>query len=268
LEFLSFFVEKGPLSLRDFLKCKLPLSGRGIKRVLDRGWVFLNEERIFKAGAWVFPGDKVEVLLADYGRDYEVLYKDDFLLAVSKPPFLLTNESKDSLEALLNEDGYRVRAIHRLDSETSGVTLFAKGEEVFEAFKELFKNRAIDKIYKVIAEGSVKEDLFKVDFPIEGREAITIFKVLKRAKIATYLEAKLLTGRKHQIRIHLLKKGYPVVGDKLYRKGKIEEEALRKVPRNMIHCEKISFRHPFTGEYVQIVSPLPQDFVMTLKRLF
>lgn len=269
VKFWRFHVDKGPLTLRELLKERIPLSGRGIKRLLDRGWVFLNEERVFKAGVKVLPGDEVEAFLYDYRIDYEILYEDDYFIAVYKPPFVLTNESSDSLESILNRDGYKVRAIHRLDAESSGILLFAKGDEVFEVFKALFRNKRIEKIYKVIAEGRIERDHFKVNHPIDGKEALTLFKVLKRSDLATLLEAKLITGRKHQIRIHLLKEGYPVVGDKLYRRGRIKEEVLRRVPRTMIHCERMSFKHPFDKvRNVEIFSSLPEDFVMVLKWLF
>lgn len=267
MRFLRFFAEK-PSFLRDFLKEKLDLSGKAVKKIIDRGWVFVNEERILKAGFQIFPGDKIEVILLDLNLSYQFLYEDSYFLAVSKPPFVLTNESPWSLEALLNKEGRAVRAIHRLDLETSGVLLFAKNDDVFEKFKEMFKKRLLNKVYKVIVEGEVKEDTFKVNLPIDGKEAISLFRVIERSKVATLLEARILTGRKHQIRVHLYTRGYPVVGEKQYRKGKVKEEILRRIPRAMIHCEEISFEHPFTGDFVRVLSPIPEDFKEALKLLF
>ncbi|MCS7233408.1 MAG: RluA family pseudouridine synthase [Synergistetes bacterium] len=267
MKFLRFFVEK-PSSLRDFLKEKLEFSGRVIKKIVDRGWVFVNEERILKANFQLRIGDKIEVIFLELDSSYKVLYEDDYILAVDKPPFVLTNESPWSLEAILNRNGKRVRAIHRLDLETTGVLLFAKDDNIFGVFKELFRKRLLNKVYKVIAEGSIRESSFKVSLPVDGKEAISLFRVIERSKIATFLEVRILTGRKHQIRIHLSKIGHPVVGEKLYKRGIIREEVLRKIPRIMIHCEEISFEHPFLGKFVSIFSSLPGDFKEALKALF
>lgn len=267
MEFLRFLAEK-PLPLRVFLKEKLDFSGKAVKRIIDRGWVFVNEERVLKAGFWVSKGDKIEVILSDLDLSYKILYEDSYFLAVFKPPFILTNESPWSLEALLNKEGKSVRAIHRLDLETSGVLLFAKGDDVFERFKEMFRRRLLNKVYKVIVEGEVKGDSFSVSLPVDGKEAVSLFRVVERGKVATFLEARILTGRKHQIRLHLSMVGYPIVGEKLYRKGRIKEEVLRKIPRAMIHCEEISFEHPFDRSFVRVFSPIPDDFKEALKILF
>jgi len=267
LDFLKFTVDQ-PSVLRSFLKEKLGLSGRAVKRIIDRGWVYVDKERIFKANFSLSWGNVVEVIFGKPNLSYDILFEDDYILAVSKPPFLQTNGSPDSLEALLNKKGKRVRAIHRLDSETTGAVLFAKEEGIFEKFKELFRKRQIVKVYKVIAEGNIERDSFSVSSPVYGRDALSIFKVLKRNKIASLLEARILTGRKHQIRVHLSQIGHPVVGEKLYRRGKIKEELVRKVPRAMIHCEELSFEHPFTKEYVRILAELPDDFRWALSILF
>ncbi len=265
--FLSFQCKEDCITLREFLAGELSISRRAVKRFIDRGWVFVNEVRIFKANYRLNVGDKVEVIAYEPDLSYEVLYEDEYVLAVNKPPFILTNESSQSLESLLNRDGYKVRAIHRLDLETSGVLLFAKEERVFETFKELFRKREIGKLYRVMVEGRVSRDSLEVNFPVDGKEARSFFRVLERGKIATLLQARIITGRKHQIRIHLSKLGYPVVGEKVYRRGRIREEAIRRVPRCMLHCEELSFKHPLRGSFVKIRASIPEDFKEAMREL-
>ncbi len=265
--FLSFQCKEDCITLREFLAGELSISRRAVKRFIDRGWVFVNEVRIFKANYRLNVGDKVEVIAYEPDLSYEVLYEDEYVLAVNKPPFILTNESSQSLESLLNRDGYKVRAIHRLDLETSGVLLFAKEERVFETFKELFRKREIGKLYRVMVEGRVSRDSLEVNSPVDGKEARSFFRVLERGKIATLLQARIITGRKHQIRIHLSKLGYPVVGEKVYRRGRIREEAIRRVPRCMLHCEELSFKHPLRGSFVKIRASIPEDFKEAMREL-
>ncbi len=265
--FLSFQCEKDYITLREFLARRLSISRRAVKRFIDRGWVFVNEVRIFKANHRLSVGDKVEVIVYEPDLSYEILYEDEYMLAVNKPPFILTNESSQSLESLLKRDGYKVRAIHRLDLETSGVLLFAKEERVFETFKELFRKREVGKLYRVMVEGRVSRDSFEVNFPVDGKEARSFFRVLERGKIATLLQARIITGRKHQIRIHLSKLGYPVVGEKVYRKGRIREESIRKIPRCMLHCEELSFKRPLGGSFVKIRASIPEDFKEAVREL-
>lgn len=267
MELLRFRVEQ-PLDLRSFLKEKLGLSGRAVKRIIDRGWVFVNFERVFKASSPLFYDDIVEVIKAEVDLSYKILYEDDYILAVSKPSFISTNESPDSLEALLNREGRKAKAIHRLDLESTGVLLFAKSDEVFERFKELFKKRRVNKVYKVIAEGKVEGDRFSVSLPVDGKEALSLFRVLRRSELASLLEVRILTGRKHQIRVHLSEIGHPVVGEKVYRRGKVSEEVIRRIPRAMIHCEELSFEHPFLRNFISIIAPLPEDFRWALSILF
>ncbi|MCD6363602.1 MAG: RluA family pseudouridine synthase [Synergistetes bacterium] len=266
-DFLSFQCKDRLITLREFLARELSISRRMAKRLIDRGWVFVNEERVSKANFPLSDGDRVEAIIYEPDYTYDILYEDEYIVAISKPPFMPTNESPKSLESTLRRDGYKVRAIHRLDLETTGAVLFAKGDGVFNKFKELFKKKEIGKLYIVIVEGRVDREAFEVSFRVGGKEAHSFFRVLKRGNIATLLQARITTGRKHQIRIHLSMVGHPVVGEKLYRKGRIWEEAIRKVPRCMLHCEELSFKHPLSGKLLKIRAPLPEDFKRVWEKL-
>lgn len=159
--------------------------------------------------------------------------------------------------------------VHRIDKDTSGIIVCAKNDKAHLSLSTQFKERQVKKIYKAIVSGVVKNAKGRIDIPIgrdrkdrkkmssrtsKGKNAVTEFKVVERYKDTSLLEITILTGRTHQIRVHLAHIGYPVVGDAIYGKKKDKSKHL------MLHAEKIGFNHPETLDYMELSAPMPDYF--------
>ena len=217
----------------------------------------------------------------------EILYEDEDLAVVVKPRGMvvhpaaghpdgtLVNALLGKLDSLGGIGGeLRPGIVHRLDKETSGLMLVAKNDETQEALSRMLKDREIEKHYRALAEGRMKEPEGEIDAPIdrsrkdrkkmavdpEGRPAVTRWKVLEEGRDCTLLDVRILTGRTHQIRVHLKSIHHPVCGDPLYG---FEKGA--KVPCLMLHAYSLEFRHPRTGKKMTFQAPLPGDFLKGLK---
>ena len=165
----------------------------------------------------------------------------------------------------------RAGLVHRLDRETSGVTIVAKTPEFQAEMVSLFANREVHKTYHAIACGIVPDDKGTIDVPIGrvaggkikasdvGREAVTDYKVLERKNGFTYIELYPRTGRTNQLRVHLNWLGYPVLGDWLYRGATAD--------RLMLHARRIEFAHPLTGKKLKFEAPVPPDFLEAWNRV-
>ncbi len=240
-------------------------------------------------------GETVEVEVPEKPKEVEILpedipiriiYEDEWIAVVDKPPGMMAHPipSKTSgtlVNALLNAlkdlkgigGELRPGIVHRLDKDTSGVMVVAKCDLAHRSLSEQFKDRRTKKVYVALARGRVEEDKFRVNARIgrhpvirvkmtvreDGREAVTDFKVLRRfGKVATLLLAFPKTGRTHQIRVHLKHYGNPIMGDEVY--GKAGLDRVYGIERQMLHALKLGFHHPKTGEWMEFVSPLPEDF--------
>ena len=162
----------------------------------------------------------------------------------------------------------------RLDKDTSGLMMVAKNDETQAELSRMLKDREIEKHYRALAEGRMKEPEGEIDAPIdrnkkdrkkmavdpEGRPAVTRWKVLAEGRDCTLLDVRILTGRTHQIRVHLKSIHHPICGDPLYgfEKGV-------KAPCLMLHAYSLSFAHPRTKEKMTFQAPLPEDFLKGLK---
>lgn len=203
----------------------------------------------------------------------KILYEDRHIIVIDKPVGLLSVPLDDAdikrhalglLRQHLGTD--QIFAVHRIDRETSGILLFARGTLSEEKFDVLFENHDILREYYAIVEGQVKENagtwksnllelpsFHVIDSP-EGKGAVTHYKVIRRSAKYTYLKLQLETGRKHQIRVHCQMAGHPVVGDQRY--GAIENP----LKRLCLHACTLGFVHPFTKKEVKFTSPLPGIF--------
>ena len=204
----------------------------------------------------------------------EILYEDEYLLAVNKPAGILSQQGKDPQERnwlqLLEDNNLYI--VHRLDMHTSGVLLIAKTEEMYKLLQRQFEERAVEKTYVAVLDGVVGSDasggkgiislplmsdfdnrpLQKVDFE-NGKEAVTMFEILGIKDGKTYIEFHPITGRTHQLRVHSASRdglNTPIVGDLLYGKP---------AQRLMLHAHRVRFEHPFKGQ-LEIVAPLPEGF--------
>lgn len=220
-----------------------------------------------------------------------ILYQDADIAVIDKPCGMVVhpaagNENGTLVNALL----YHVRdlsgiggemrpgIVHRLDKDTSGVLVVAKNDYAHARLCEQFKARTMEKIYTAVAYGHFAQESGLIDAPIgrhptdrkrmavvpDGRPSRTQWFARERLGVATLLSVRLLTGRTHQIRVHMKSIGHPLLGDRIYAPN------LRlpvHVPRLMLHASSITFDHPVTGERMRVESLLPQDFLATIDKL-
>jgi len=159
--------------------------------------------------------------------------------------------------------------VHRLDKDTSGVLLVAKNDRALRHLQDQFKGRQVRKTYLALVEGRMSARRGRVEAPIgrdpgsrkrmavvpRGREAITRFRVLRYIGDYSIVEARPLTGRTHQIRVHFAFLGHPVVGDSLYG----PRHSVLLCPRQFLHAWCVGFRHPTSDEWLEFRAPLPSD---------
>ena len=213
-----------------------------------------------------------------------VLYEDEHVFVIDKPAGLVVhpgagNPTGTLVNALLFRDPSlasvpRAGVVHRLDKDTSGLLLVAKNDQSQLALSRQLQERQMEKHYRALVEGNLREDSGRIDQPIarskkdrkkmaidpEGRPSITDWTVLARGRNVTLLDVHILTGRTHQIRVHMKSIGHPVCGDPIYGSGRGA-----KVPRLMLHAYTLSFTHPRTGERMTFTAPLPEEFVQGLR---
>lgn len=244
-----------------------------------------------RASARLRPNDCVKITLPnDLSRKKEkllvsepfmlsVIYEDENLLAIDKPAGMVVHPgaghhqgtvvhqllARAALSGLGGAD--RPGIVHRLDAGTSGVLLIAKTDEAYQRLVKQFQERAMEKIYLALVDGVLDEDEGRIEGPIgrdpahrqrmriisSGKPAITEFRALKRFIKSSLLEVRPLTGRTHQIRVHLRAISHPVVGDALYGKQ-------RGAGRMMLHAWQMKLAHPITRERLHLLAPLPEEF--------
>jgi len=195
-----------------------------------------------------------------------VAYEDDWLLIADKPAGLLSVPDgcleKRSLSGILNEDlearqiTYRLHPCHRLDRETSGLVIYAKGKAPQEKMMQMFKERAVRKQYTAFVHGLLPKQIGQINFPLEGKNALTKYKVIRACGNFSIVEVTPLTGRTNQIRIHFKKIGHPLVGES---KFAFRKDFSLRAKRVCLHAEYLGFKHPWTGKEVVVRSPLPLD---------
>jgi tRNA pseudouridine32 synthase / 23S rRNA pseudouridine746 synthase len=201
-----------------------------------------------------------------------VIHCDAHLLVVDKPAGLLTVPGKgadkaDCLIGRLGVDYPDVLLVHRLDTDTSGVIVFALTRLAQGHLGKQFEHRQTQKAYVARVWGDVAGDEGRVDLPLivdwpnrprqhvnhaTGRPARTDWRVLSRGDQETRMELRPLTGRSHQLRVHMAALGHPILGDPLYATGPAAD-----FPRLMLHAQMIGFRHPKGGAPVRFESPIP-----------
>lgn len=262
--------------LLDVVAHHLGLSKKQAKRLLDARSVFVNQRRVWMARHPLQAGDEVEVIgfrpasaptrPATPPR-VRVLRETADWLAVDKPPGLLTN-GPDSVESLLRvqrqESG--LEAVHRLDRDTSGCLLLARHAQARDHLLALFEQHAVKKTYLAIVLGAFPPDLKRVDKRLDGLEAITDFRVRDAHARASLIEARPQTGRTHQLRLHVRAVGHPLAGDKTYATGELHHEALRRLPRQMLHAWRLAWTDA-SGEEIKLEVPWPADFQHALRAL-
>ena len=271
----------GKRTLQDALAAQLSVSRNAAKRLIDTRGVFVNGRRIWIARHAVNTGDEIEVTgvpetaggsrvggAAPRAAPVPVLFRDARYAVVDKPAGILANGA-DSLETRLQAEWNlpALRAVHRLDRDTSGCLLFACDREARDKAIEGFEDKAVLKLYHAIAAGRVHGPTDTLNKALDSLPAVTHLRVLDANETASHLQVKLETGRTHQIRRHLAAIHHPVLGDRQYGLDAKLPDAFREIPRQMLHAERLAMPHPFTGAPLVASAPLPGDFRDWLRRL-
>lgn len=187
-----------------------------------------------------------------------VVYEDEWLLIVNKPQGLLTVPSAKKRGENLTDILKRKSSLypcHRLDQETSGLVVYAKTNAVQKKMFVLFKERKIKKIYCAFVQGRIPKDKNLLNFPLEGKPAVTEYEVKERKRDFTVLEVIPHTGRTNQIRLHFKLIGHPLVGEK---KFAFRRDYQLKANRLCLHARSLEFVHPVTKRLVAVSVDLPR----------
>ncbi|MBP5301289.1 MAG: RluA family pseudouridine synthase [Bacilli bacterium] len=272
------------------------LSRSQIQKLIKNKAIFVNDQTIKKANYLIKINDEIkikpvnqDIYLAKENIPIDILYEDNDLLIVNKQRGLVVhpgngNKEHTLVNALLYHigklsrlDNYRPGIVHRLDKDTSGMLLIAKNNKTHRLLAKQFLNHKIHREYKALVNGVLEEDEGKIVAPISrskinplkmcvdpvnGKNAESSFKVLKRFKKATLVLIELKQGRTHQIRVHFEYIKHPIVGDKIY--GLNNKNIISD--GQILHAYKISFIHPTTNKKMVFKSKLPNYFLNAISR--
>jgi 23S rRNA pseudouridine1911/1915/1917 synthase len=269
------------------------VGSRGVaERLLEGGGVLVDGRELGKShrlsgGERIeFEPPEQEAKLEPEAIDLRIAYEDDHLVVVDKPAGLVVHPAPGHatgtlVHGLLSRDvaggdSDRPGIVHRLDRDTSGLMVVARSEEAHARLQGLVRRRALERRYLALVVGKPRSRRGRIEAPIgrdrrdpmrhsldtdTPRDAVTHFEIAELLPRHALLDVRLETGRTHQIRVHLAAIDLPVAGDPMY--GRPRELGL---DRQFLHAARLAFAHPFTGEVVDIESPLPEDLSAALER--
>ena len=296
----TYFVDEAHSGgrLDAFLTRHLPsLSRSRIKTLIEAGHATLDGAAA-RPSSRVRRGQRVEIdippplrrELVPEAIPLDLVFEDDQLMVINKPPGLAVHPGAGRMAGTLANailarvprlagvgDAGRPGIVHRLDKDTSGLLVVAKTVQAHEALAAQVASRTVTRRYQALVHGEIPQAEGTITAPIGrhprhrtkmavvpgGREATTRYRVIERFAKFTLIEAGLITGRTHQIRVHLAHLGHPVVGDPLYG-GRRETLGLS---RQALHAWRLSFTHPVTGRVMSFEAPLPEDIGQVLAGL-
>jgi 23S rRNA pseudouridine1911/1915/1917 synthase len=310
-EFRTFRADRGDARerldhvLRRHLADRPDVTRARLQAWIAEGRVRINGNPAAKPSSRLTLGDQVEVPLPPLPERRQVtaqemplavLFEDEHLLALDKPPGLVVHPAAGHRDGtLINalmwrardwEEGRRPGLVNRLDRGTSGVLLVAKTPEIHAALTRRLRRPDAEKEYLAVVYGATPFSLGRIELKIlrdpddrkrrmasksEGKDSLTLYRRIGEASGLTLLGCRLLTGRTHQIRVHLASQGWPIVGDPLYGEPRWKgiadpavAAACRDFPRQALHAFRLSFLHPATGAPLEIVAPVPEDMAALL----
>lgn len=270
-----------------------------IQKLIARGCITVNGD-IVRSNYKLREGDIVEVEVPEAKETQiqaediplDIVYEDEHMLVVNKPQGMVVHPAAGNYDgtlvnALMAHCGHNLSGIngeirpgilHRIDKDTSGLLLVAKNDRAHLGLSEQIKEHSLTREYLALVHGNIKEDSGTINAPIgrdekdrkkmtitqkNSKDAVTHFFVLERFDKYTFIRCRLETGRTHQIRVHMSKKGHPIVGDPVY--GVKKEEF--KLNGQLLHAHMIGYKHPITGEYMEFSRPVPEYFEEVLEKL-
>ena len=280
--------EQAGMRLDDGVKAMFPQLSKGeIRRTIDWGGCNISETLVRVASRTLKEGDEIALGVMEPERCIELVYKKEELLYEDKDfmavykaagynsqrtPYQLKGTVEYAVECYMKSIGLKdpSRVVHRLDRGTSGVMFFPKHKQAATLISDLLKNGKVEKTYWALISGSPDEAQWKVDLPIgkvskfrygvahNGKPARTVFSVIGEGAGVTAIEARPLTGRTHQIRVHLAHSGFPIIGDESY--GGVP------AARMMLHCRSMRFTGA-RGKIIEAVAPPDASFSESLPPL-
>ena len=232
--------------------------------------------------SWIFENFSDEEPQAEE-ISFDIIYEDEYLLAVNKPPNLVVhpgagNSSGTLLNGLLFYSDIfsqveRCGIVHRLDKDTSGILIVAKSNHIRDELQRQFKSRTVSKSYLSIVNGRPKNNTHvennigrhptnrKKQMVLNegGRKAISVIEIEEYFKYSSLVRVNILTGRTHQIRVHLAHIGHSIIGDSLYGKNKRIQILKDEIKRQMLHAYLLKIKHPITKKNLFLKAPIPED---------
>lgn len=281
------------------------MSRSRIQRLIEEGFLTVNRCRT-KANYRLRYGDSIVIDIPEAEAEeglipedipVEILHRDEHLVVVNKPAGMVVypaagHRSGTLMNALSYHAGrlasiggpLRPGVVHRLDKDTSGVMVIARDAPSYYDLVRQFRERTIERKYVALVFGSLRGERGEISVPIgrsevqrkkmstktkRGKQALTAWRVLERLPASTLIEAKLGTGRTHQIRVHFASLGHPVLGDRTYgRKVRLLfDKTDISFPRQMLHAELLGFVHPATGNHMEFRSTMPPDMLERIEIL-
>lgn len=287
--------------LDKYLSAKLPDFTRSrLQKLIDDKNLLCNGKAAEKNGMKLRAGDQI-VLHIPEAKPFEIqaepipldiLYEDDDVILINKPKGMVVHPAAGHYSGtLVNALMYHCRdslsgingilrpgIVHRIDKDTTGVLVACKNDKAHVCLAEQLKEHSVTRRYYAIVYGGFREDEGVIDAPIgrhptdrkkmainqkNGKHAVTHYRVLKRFQNYTWIECRLETGRTHQIRVHMSSIGHPLLGDTVY--GPARQPF--SLEGQTLHAYILGFRHPSTGEYLEVTAPLPAYFQKLLEIL-
>lgn len=274
-----------------YLKEDMNLSSRKAKNLLKDGLIKLNDKKAYgdsriKSGdvLYIYEKEKHGDNIIPQEMVLSILYEDEFMMAVDKPPAISVHPTgKNNKDTLANGIRYYfdmnniyepVRFYNRLDMNTSGIILIPKDGQTHSLLDRVSSTTMIKK-YQAVVMGIPKDNKGYINKPIsndtdekgrrfisdKGKHAITEYKLIEIYPNSTLLDVFIKTGRTHQIRIHMSSIGHPIIGDSLY------GECTPLIGRQALHASVLEFLHPINNQYITINSPLPKDIKQLIQNL-
>lgn len=278
--------QDGEKKLESFLRKQFPISY--VRKLFRKNGVRVNGRR-GKPDGLIRAGDRVQLFIpfeaqpraVNAKQELAIVFENEELMVIDKPAGLAVHEAKGilrrdtaigQLEAKFRARRIQPRLVHRIDRDTSGLLLVAKNKQLAQALEALFENKNVEKLYLALVAGRLQQAAGTIDLPLPGRDeqpvpAITHFQVSRRFSETTLVEARIDTGRMHQIRLHFAKLGHPVVmdqrhGDFAFNRIFRKEYGLK---RQFLHAAKLSL--VYRGKKRLWNAPLPQDLTDVLAQL-
>ncbi len=280
---------KNKINLKKFLMNHFGLSSRLITELKKEKMIFVNA-KLRHMNYTLAPGDEIMVKL-DFDvntftpekRELDIIYEDEAMVVVNKDPYLTVHPTKGTpCGTLLNAlayyaktqgEDYKIRFANRLDRDTSGVIIIAKNKFIDHKLSTQFVERSPQKFYLALVEGKTLDEFsfegkmgrrgeeYQRILMEEGKDSLTYFTTLATRTDISLVRCQPITGRTHQIRLHLSSLSHTILGDELYGyRG--------DVARTMLHCEKMIIHHPISGQQLELIAPLKEDMKQCMEEIY